>query len=64
MSEFPAWFWRDAMERMSAGRDTAFVEYVMAHPEPETNVYSIELARTNRAIAQMRRARATPERPL
>jgi len=64
MSEFPASFWRDAVERISTGRPTAFVEYVEAHPEPPSNIHSIELARTNRAIAQMRRARATPQRPL
>jgi hypothetical protein len=52
------------MERMSAGRDAAFVEYIKAHPEPPSNIHSIELARTNRAIEQMRRSRATPERPL
>jgi hypothetical protein len=64
VSEFPAWFWLDAMERISTGRPTAFVEYIEAHAEPESNIYAIELGRTLRAIALQRRSRIAPGRPL
>jgi hypothetical protein len=53
------WFLRQAAFRALRG------ETVTLPPDDTpSNVHSLNLARTNRAIAQMRRGRLPPERPL
>jgi hypothetical protein len=53
------WYLRQAAFRALQGAP------VTLPPEDgPSNVHSIALARTNRAIAQMRRGRVPPERPL
>jgi hypothetical protein len=42
-----------AIQRAIRGEPSALVEHLEAHPEPESNVHSIELARTRRAIRWM-----------
>jgi hypothetical protein len=52
------WFLRQAALRALRG------ECITLPPDEPSNVHSLELARTNRAISQMRRGRVPPERPL
>jgi hypothetical protein len=59
-----AWYLQQVMMRVVRGEAPSLVEHAMANPEPVSNVHSIALARTLRAIEQLRRGRATPERPL
>jgi hypothetical protein len=53
-----AWYLQQAALRALRG------ETVTLPPDEPSNVHSIALARTQRAISQMRRGRVPPERPL